>query len=347
MGQNRTKAAERRSGRGVHWVGKFAFAVGAFAVASGFAFWIADSGADSELAARTEDAQSARAGFGSSFADRFGSRLALDPQSIRYPSRPSVRQARGDFNTEFAHIQGTLAELSREAEADEPEPVPAPAPAVTQAAPAAPAIPLPRSRPAEANIQLASAPVRNEPPQPQADNRTLFQKIADLVPERLRLASLEPSGATFGRGPDLAALGYDSATAVYDISAKVVYMPDRTRLEAHSGLGSLMDNPAHVDKPNVGPTPPGVYDMKPRERLFHGVPALRMTPVDGTDTLGRVGLLAHPYMLGPNGDSNGCVSIKDYDRFLKAYHNGEVRRIVVVPTLKDAASASARSQSQS
>jgi len=45
---------------------------------------------------------------------------------------------------------------------------------------------------------------------------------------------------------------------------------------------------------------------------------------------GRTGLLAHTYMLGPNGDSNGCVSFKDYNAFLQAYRNGEVKRLAVV-----------------
>jgi hypothetical protein len=35
-------------------------------------------------------------------------------------------------------------------------------------------------------------------------------------------------------------------------------------------------------------------------------------------------------MLGPNGDSNGCVSFKDYNAFLQAYRNGEVKRLAVV-----------------
>jgi hypothetical protein len=85
-----------------------------------------------------------------------------------------------------------------------------------------------------------------------------------------------------------------------------------------------------------------VYDLKPRERPFHGVQALRMIPVGDNDTLGRSGLLAHSYMLGPNGDSNGCVSIKDYDRFLNAFTNGEVKRLVVVPSLGDGMSAATR-----
>jgi hypothetical protein len=35
-------------------------------------------------------------------------------------------------------------------------------------------------------------------------------------------------------------------------------------------------------------------------------------------------------MLGPNGDSNGCVSFRDYGAFLRAYKQGKVKRLVVV-----------------
>ena len=58
--------------------------------------------------------------------------------------------------------------------------------------------------------------------------------------------------------------------------------------------------------------------------------ALRLTPVGDDDVFGRSGLLAHPYMLGPNGDSNGCVSFKNYDTFLRAYQGGQVKRLAVV-----------------
>ena len=150
-----------------------------------------------------------------------------------------------------------------------------------------------------------------------------------------------------GDRPNLSSLGYDSLTAVYDISARTVYMPDGSKLEAHSGFGSLMDDPAHVNERMVGATPPNVYELKPRERLFHGVQALRMIPVGDNSTLGRSGLLAHSYMLGPNGDSNGCVSIKYYEKFLKAFSDGEIKHLVVVPSLSDAISASRRSTSQS
>jgi len=102
-----------------------------------------------------------------------------------------------------------------------------------------------------------------------------------------------------------------------------------------------------VDQRMVGATPPNVYDLKPREKLFHGVAALRMTPVGENEMHGRTGLLVHSYMLGPNGDSNGCVSVKDYDRFLAAYQNGEVKRLVVVPSLREGLTASRRSPSPS
>ena len=79
-----------------------------------------------------------------------------------------------------------------------------------------------------------------------------------------------------------------------------------------------------------------IFTRAPLERTFHGVRALRMIPVEG-DTLGRSGLLAHGYMLGPNGDSNGCVSIRDYERFLAAFERGEIKRLVVVSNVADLA----------
>lgn len=198
--------------------------------------------------------------------------------------------------------------------------------------PAATGIPLPRSRPATADLESrAGSALADNAARP--DDRTLLQKLSDLLPGHIKLASLEPDGGLFRQGPDLASLGYDNLTAVYDISAHAVYLPNGMSLEAHSGMGSLKDDPEHVSVPNAGATPPAVYELKPRERLFHGVQALRMIPAEGSTTNGRSGLLTHSYMLGPDGDSNGCVSIRDYDRFLKAFHDGAINRIVVVPSL--------------
>jgi len=124
---------------------------------------------------------------------------------------------------------------------------------------------------------------------------------------------------------------YDRSTAVYDISAKMVYLPDGSQLEAHSGFGSELDDPSSAKIRMRGVTPPHIYELKPRETLFHGVPALRLNPIGGEDAIyGRSGLLAHTYMLGPNGDSNGCVSFKDYYAFLDAYKNKGIRKLAVL-----------------
>jgi hypothetical protein len=124
---------------------------------------------------------------------------------------------------------------------------------------------------------------------------------------------------------------YDKQTAVYDISAKMVYLPDGTKLEAHSGLGSKLDDPRSSSIKMMGVTPPHIYELTPREALFHGVPALRLNPVGGEGKIfNRVGLLAHTFMLGPNGDSNGCVSFKDYYAFLRAYREQGIKRLAVL-----------------
>ena len=124
---------------------------------------------------------------------------------------------------------------------------------------------------------------------------------------------------------------YDKDTAVYDITAHTVYLPDGTKLEAHSGLGSNLDDPRSARVRMRGVTPPHIYELKPRETLFHGVPALRLTPLGGEDAIyGRDGLLAHTFMLGANGDSNGCVSFRDYSAFLDAYRNKGIRKLAVL-----------------
>jgi hypothetical protein len=121
--------------------------------------------------------------------------------------------------------------------------------------------------------------------------------------------------------------------AIYDIAAHVVYLPNGQRLEAHSGFGERRDDPRSVRVKNRGPTPPGVYRLTMRESRFHGVEAIRLNPVDISKMHGRDGILAHSYMAGPNGQSNGCLSLKDYAKFLAAFRRGEFNQIVVVERL--------------
>ena len=234
----------------------------------------------------------------------------------------------------------------------------APVPASAEAVPAAPqaaatsqaaAVPLPAPRPdfrfaapepspraprrqMARNTDTAPAPVAPGIP---ADNRSFLDKFfGALKPSNgPTLAYASPEDGLFGRSaavPSGAGYSRTPYTAVYDISAHTVFMPDGSKLEAHSGLGRMLDDPRHVAARNVGPTPPHLYDLTLRESLFHGVQALRLTPVGGGGVYGRDGLLAHTFMLGPNGDSNGCVSFRDYASFLRAYQSGQVKRLVVV-----------------
>ncbi len=127
-----------------------------------------------------------------------------------------------------------------------------------------------------------------------------------------------------------------SKIALYDISGHTVYLPNGQRLEAHSGVGERMDDPSQIRVKMRGPTPPNIYRLTLREALFHGVRAIRLNPTDRAQMFGRDGMLAHTYMLGPSGQSNGCVSFKNYIAFLQAYQNGEIDRMVVVRNLSDA-----------
>jgi hypothetical protein len=202
---------------------------------------------------------------------------------------------------------------------------------------------LPKPRPPELGAartpSLAlQAMVQRDKALASVSDSSIFQKFFGKAKEAApTLAYATSDGGVFGNGQNITSgrsLATDGQTAIYDISARMVYMPDGTKLEAHSGYGDLLDDPRHVRVKMRGATPPHVYELTMRETPFQGVQALRLTPIGGEgEIFGRTGLLAHTYMLGPNGDSNGCVSFKNYEAFLKAYVNNKVKRLVVVARL--------------
>jgi hypothetical protein len=215
--------------------------------------------------------------------------------------------------------------------------------ASTQAAPPAPSL---RERvmakAASAARLIRSAPsrvaaLRDDEHAAGADTTTheptIFERLFGK-PSPLTLAYAASDDGGLGSGQGVTGARYDQFTAVYDISAHTVYLPDGTQLEAHSGLGAMMDDPHHVDLRMRGATPPTVYDLRLREASFHGVQAIRLIPVDEDRVYGRSGLLAHTYMLGSNGQSNGCVSFKNYEAFLRAYMGQKIKRLAVVAHLE-------------
>ena len=190
-------------------------------------------------------------------------------------------------------------------------------------------VPLPQSNPAKHELvrspvgQTSPVAAATPPPAPTSEKQLISPQVHDKS-----ISPLDP----------------DSRTAVYDISARTVYLPNGEKLEAHSGLGDKLDDPQYVRVRMRGPTPPNVYDLTLREKLFHGVRAIRLNPVDDGKMFGRDGILAHSYMLGSNGQSNGCVSFKNYQKFLQAFLSGEVERLVVVPDLGTEPSRIARAR---
>jgi hypothetical protein len=282
-----------------------------------------------ENALRTSAREMAPSAPSLSFSDRFA---AAAPQSVEPKPQPQA-----------------IAETSKpQVEA----PKLATAPKAKEAAPVqVAAIPASPQRAVEARPAISTgSAVRDMAQRAKAavialatsEKQTMAEKLWGKQPSHgplLAFASADASvtgslGGGIGQSQNPALGGsapYDRSTAVYDISAHTVYLPDGTQLEAHSGLGSRLDDPRSAHVKMHGVTPPHIYELKPREAPFHGVSALRMTPIGGEEAIfGRSGLLAHSFMLGPNGDSNGCVSFRDYDAFLNAYRNQGIKRLAVV-----------------
>src|SRR5262249_16216633 len=217
---------------------------------------------------------------------------------------------------------------------------PAPSITVRSAAPP-PRAPAPRVAQAAVAPRAAARPVVAQPkPQRAPDAKFQLASASDTLPLAYApAAAVTDSGLNATPKDSAPVANIDTAhTAIYDIAARTVYLPNGRRLEAHSGFGEHMDDIRYVKSRGTGPTPPNVYDLRMRESLFHGVRAIRLVPTDDNKMYGRAGILAHSYMLGPNGQSNGCVSFNDYPAFLEAFERGDINKLVVVERLADAPS---------
>jgi hypothetical protein len=257
-----------------------------------------------------------------------GMRVAnLPPAALKDPDR--LPFSAGDVAARAPLVIAAALPPAAEAEPSPPAiavPVARAVPTVSvlRPKPEAPAKP---ERPRLAAVAPAATP-------PAARDPKSAQKLFDKVIRKERPDASDRDDDVVGSisayaNPDLPR-GDDSRTAVYDITGHTVYMPNGERLEAHSGLGAGFDNPASYRQRMRGVTPPNVYRLTMRERLFHGVAAIRLTPLDVAAMNGRDGMLAHTYMLGPRGESNGCVSFRDYSKFLAAFRRGEITRMIVV-----------------
>lgn len=196
-------------------------------------------------------------------------------------------------------------------------------------------IPLPEAKPALETVTIEK-PVVEEKPVARAKREEAKDKdkdkedVALVKPERSLFGDLFKSkGGASGTGWP----GRGTRVAIYDVSNATVYMPDGTKLRAHSGIGKMRDNPRYEHVKMTGPTPAGIYRLKMRERRFHGVEAIRMTSIDGRDPKNRTGLLTHTNLLRGQKGSHGCVAFQNYEPFLNAFKRGHITMMVVVPEL--------------
>ena len=192
-------------------------------------------------------------------------------------------------------------------------------------------IPLPEAKPALETVTIEKKPEEEKPVA-----RTKRDEAKDKDKEDVAFA--KPERSLFGdlfksKGNGTGWPGKGTKVAIYDVSAATVYMPDGTKLRAHSGIGKMRDNPNYEHVKMNGPTPGGIYRLKMRERRFHGVEAIRMLSVDGRDPKNRTGLLTHTNLLRNQKGSHGCVAFQNYEPFLNAFKRGHVTMLVVVPEL--------------
>jgi hypothetical protein len=105
--------------------------------------------------------------------------------------------------------------------------------------------------------------------------------------------------------------------------------PDRLAQRVHREMTSQLCCVAAV-RDRFHPISSPDYDFarvrRIKHRIFHVIKFAKAAR-------GRGGLLAHTCVLGPNGQSNGCVSFKNYAAFLRAYQNGEIKHLAVVASM--------------
>ncbi|SHL48584.1 Protein of unknown function [Roseibium suaedae] len=203
-------------------------------------------------------------------------------------------------------------------------------------------IPVPFKRPdytpkpeaAKPVVAQASKPAAAQSAKPSAPAAMAYASAEDpATDEKSPFSGLSKIFSSTAKNIELP--GRSSGIAVYDISSATVHMPDGSKLEAHSGIGKMRDNPKFVHVRNNGPTPPNVYHLRMREKRFYGVEAIRMLPADPSAMHGRDGMLTHTNLLRGRIGSHGCVAFTNYEKFLSAFKAGKVKKLIVVPSMNE------------
>ena len=115
------------------------------------------------------------------------------------------------------------------------------------AAQAARSVPLPTPRPTDLGLASPKNPTLDALARRKIDDP--FEKLFGKRETSAALAYAPADGGVFSDGKSKSGTRLppnDGVTAIYDIKARTVHLPDGTKLEAHSGLGPKMDDPRYV-----------------------------------------------------------------------------------------------------
>lgn len=123
----------------------------------------------------------------------------------------------------------------------------------------------------------------------------------------------------------------DRQTAVYDISAHTVYLPDGTRPEAHPARPKLDDRACCVRRDDWKVTPPHIYESRRRaKRCSMACSRLVAHAIGGEDKIfGCRPPRITTYMLGSNGDPMAVCRSRITAAVFNAYRNHGIRRLAV------------------
>ncbi|MGZ3361053.1 MAG: hypothetical protein ACXU84_17130, partial [Xanthobacteraceae bacterium] len=201
-----------------------------------------------------------------SFDDRFAAAAPQDVEPAPQPQTSVVAEAAkpSSETSKLAAAAKAKTETLKLAEAPKPK---AAAPVQVAALPPQRSVETPEAKsPASAVRDMAERAKAAVMSLASNERHSITEKLWGKEPSRgslLAYASADASvtgslGQELGRSPNPALGGsapYDRSTAVYDISAHVVYLPDGSKLEAHSGLGSELDDPRSARIRMRGVTP--------------------------------------------------------------------------------------------
>jgi hypothetical protein len=98
----------------------------------------------------------------------------------------------------------------------------------------------------------------------------------------------------------------------------------------YAGFGEGMNNPNDQAIPNVGPIPAGLYTIGPAfTHPAAGPITMRLTPQDGTNTLGRDGFLMHGDTASQDHTaSHGCIVMPRTVRAAVAVSNDRTLNVI-------------------